>query len=191
MSDDQPSLDDAREQADEHQGFLRSGKVTAHKTGEEFTIPNLQLLDDDQQAEYDKFIHELQQCDRYPDVEVPEQVVPERVIKTTDPETGEVTETTVKEHTVPARTIRGDFIEPYQKTQPDGTVKLIEPPYNVRMTQILLGKEGYKRFKAAGGRSSDVRQELLRMKRETEERMRQDSKSGAGAGEVESVPNAD
>lgn len=172
---DQQTLDDAREQADEHDGFLRSGKVKARKTGKVYTIPNLQLLDDDQQQAYDRYIHELQQCDRYPDVQVPE-----RTIKTTDPETGEVTETTIAGHT-----LRGDFIEPYQK---DG--KLIEPPYNVRLTQILLGDK-YEEFKNGGGRSADVRQELLRMKRETEERVRNDSKSRDGAGAVEDVSDAD
>lgn len=173
---DQQTLDDAREQADENGGFLVSGKVKAHKTGKVYTIPNLHLLDDDQQAAYDQFIHELQNCDRHPDIQVPQ-----RTIRTTDPETGEVTETVIEGHT-----LRGDIIEPYQK---DG--KLLTPPYNVRIAQILLGEEGYEEFKAGGGKSSEVRQELLRMKTETEERLRQDSKSRNSSGPVENVSEAD
>ena len=186
MSDkDQPTLDDAREQADEHGGFLVSGKVKARKSGREYTIPNLLLLDDDQQAQYDALIHKLNQCDRYPDTDLPEQVVPQRTVKVTDPETGEVTETVVAEHVVPARTVRGDFIEPYQK---DG--ELITPPYNVQIAKILLGDD-YEEFKAGGGRSSDVRVELLRMRRETEERARNDSKSVDSSSQVEGVSEAD
>lgn len=182
---DQQTLDDAREQADEHDGFLRSGKVKARESGEEFTIPNLLLLDDDQQEKYDDLIHRLNQCDRHPDVEIPEQIVPQRVVKSTDPETGEVTETTVAEHVIPARTVRGDFIEPYQK---DGV--RVTPSYNIQIAQILLGDK-YEAFKEGGGRSADVRMELLRMRRETEERARNDSKSRDGSSEDSGVLEAD
>lgn len=184
---DQPQVDnlqEARDQADEHNSFVRSGRVKAHKTGEWFTIPSLLLLDDDQQAEYNKMIHRLNQCDHHPEVHIPEQQVPERVIKVTEPD-GTVNETTVAAHTIPARTVPGDFIEPYQK---DGA--LIEPPYNVQIAQILLGDD-YERFKKGGGRSSDVRLELLRMKRESEERANADSKSVDSSAPVETVSTGD
>jgi hypothetical protein len=177
------SVHEARDQADEYEGFARSGRVKAHKTGKWYTVTNLLMLDDDQQDRYDALIHELNQCDKYPDVEIPEQVVPERHIKVTDPD-GSVSETTVAEHRVPARVQRGDFIEPYQK---DGV--RITPPYNVAIAQIVL--DDYEGFKAGGGRSSEVRMELLRMKKETEERQRNDSKSGDGVSPVEGVPAGD
>lgn len=163
----QPELADpvqeAREQADEYTSFIRSGKVKAHKTGKEFTIPSLQLLDDDQQVAYNKLMHTLNQCDRWPDTEVPE-----RTVKQTDPD-GTVTETTIKRHTM-----TGDFISPYQK---DG--ELVEPPYNIAMAQILLGDQ-YDQFKAGGGKSAEVVEELMRLRVETVKRQASDPKSGGG-----------
>lgn len=153
-------VQDAREQADEYGSFIRSGKVKAHKSGEVFTFPSLRLLDDDQQVEYNKLQHTLNQCDRWPDTEVPE-----RTIKQTDAD-GTVTETTVKAHTV-----RGDFMTPYQK---DG--KLIEPPYNIAIAQLLLG-DRYEEFKQSGGRSAELVEELMRMQSESLKRQSSDPKS--------------
>lgn len=173
------SRQDARDQADEHDSFVKSGTVKAHKTGEHFTIPSLMLLDDDQQAEYDALQHELNQCDRWPDEEIPAQQVPERTI------TDDGMTTTIAGHTIPGRTIRGDYMQPYQK---DGD--LLTPPYNVRIAKILLGDK-YEAFKAGGGKSAEVVQELMRMSRESNKRLASDSKSADGSADSEGVPAAD
>lgn len=169
------SRQDVREQADEYSGFVRSGKVKAHKTGEEFVIPSLLLLDDDQQIAYEALQHKLNQCDRYPDTEVPERRI------TVAEGDGETTETVIAAHTV-----RGDFIQPYQK---DG--ELLSPPYAVQMAQILFGEKEYKRFKAAGGRSNEIMLEMMRMRDESNERRLTDSKSGGGAAKGEEVSAGD
>ena len=151
---------DAREQADEADSFIRSGKVTAHKTGKEYTFPSLDLLDDDQSVAYNKLMHTLNQCDRWPDTEVPA-----RTVKQTDAD-GTVTETTVEAHT-----LRGDIMSPYQK---DG--ELIEPPYNIAMAQILLGDD-YDEFKTGGGKSAEVVEELFRIRADRVKRQTDDPKS--------------
>lgn len=66
--------------------------------------------------------------------------------------------------------------------------KLIKPSYPVRVAVALWGEERYARYKAAGGRASDVTATLARLDRRIEERERVDPKSegsdhnmGAGA----------
>lgn len=163
MSDEKlvQALGHAREQADEAGGFLASGKATAHKTGEVFTVIHPKMFDDDQQAEFNRLQHLLNRCDRHPDYEVPEH----RTIVTAPD--GTVTETVLA-----GNRQRGDYIEPYQL---DGD--LVEPPYQVQITAIILGADEYARFKAGGGRSVEVVDELLRMQRETVKRVSDDPKS--------------
>lgn len=165
----------AREQADEYASFAASGHVTAHKSGKKWDIPSLLLLDDDQLIEYQKLQHKLNQCDRWPDVEVPR-----RQIKRTEAD-GAVFETNIDGHTE-----RGDFIQPYQKGG-----ELISPPYEIQMALIFWGKDGYERFKAEGGRSSEIPLELRRMKRETDRRSTEDPFPDDGDGVVAAVSDGD
>jgi hypothetical protein len=156
----QDQLEVAREQADEYASFAQSAKIKAPKTGEEFTVPNLLLLDDEQQAAFEKLQHMVNKCDRYPDT-----VVPEREVESTD-EDGTVTKTKIAAHTMP-----GDFIQPYQK---DG--ELLDPPYTVQLAKILLGEEQYEKFKAGGGSSQQLNLLLRKMRQDTEERAKADPK---------------
>lgn len=152
---------EAQEQADEFGGFARSATVVAHKTGEEFTVPSVILLDDDQLIAYEKLHHQLNQCDRHPDVDQPKQRF---VHKNPD---GTEVETEIGAHTQ-----RGDFIQPYQKDN-----ELITPPYSIQLAIIFWGEEGYKRFKEGGGRSAEIPEKLRELNAEMAKRMAADSKS--------------
>lgn len=166
---------EAQEQADAYGGFARSATVVARKTGEKFTIPSVLLLDDDQLTAYEKLHHELNQCDRYPDVKQPRQKF---VHKNPD---GTEVETEVGEHVQ-----RGDFIQPYQK---DG--ELITPPYSIQLAILFWGEDGYARFKAGGGRSAEIPQKLRELNTVVQERMASDSKSDGGSVDLEPVPAPD
>lgn len=163
----------AQEQADEADGFGRSATVVAHKSGEEFIVPSVVLLDDDQLIAYEKLHHELNQCDREPDFQSPEQ---QFVNKKPD---GSVIETKTGGYTQ-----RGGFIQPYQKDD-----VLIEPPYSIQLAIIFFGEDGYKRFKAGGGRAAEIPEKLRQLNTEMQERMAADSKSAGRSGDLD--PGAD
>lgn len=163
-TDDKPlprKTAEAQEQADEAGGFGRSAKVVAHKTGEEFIVPSVVLLDDDQLIAYEALHHGLNQCDREPDFESPEQ---QFVNKKPD---GSVIETKTGGYTQ-----RGGFVQPYQK---DG--KLVTPPYSIQLAVIFWGETDYKRFKEGGGRSAEIPEKLRQLNAEMQERTAADSKS--------------
>ncbi|MDY0112709.1 MAG: hypothetical protein RBS21_00355 [Corynebacterium sp.] len=61
------SFEAAREQAAETLGFVASERVRT-PSGELFEIPNPSLLDDDQQARYDKLQLDVESWDHHPDV---------------------------------------------------------------------------------------------------------------------------
>jgi hypothetical protein len=164
---------EAQEQADEHGGLGRSAKITAHKSGEEFIVRNVIMLDDDELVAYEKLHFLMNQCDRHPDFDSPAQ----RFVHKT-PE-GTVTETETGAHTQ-----RGDFIQPYQK---DGV--LIEPPYSIQMAIIQWGTEGYARFKAGGGRSAEIPDKMRQLNTEMQRRVNSDSKSDGGS--VDLAPSTD
>lgn len=155
---------EAQEQADEFGGLGRSTKIVAHRSGEEFIIRNVVMLDDDELIAYEKLHFLMNQCDRHPDVESPAQRF---VHKKPD---GTVVETETGGHVS-----RGDFIQPYQK---DG--QLIEPPYSIQMAIIQLGKSGYRRFKDGGGRSAEIPEQMRQLNVEMQRRLSADSKSVAG-----------
>lgn len=159
---------EAQEQADEFGGFARSATVVAHKSGEKFTVPSVVLLDDDQLVAYEKLHFELNRCDRWPDVESPQQRF---INKNPD---GTVVETEIGAHTQ-----RGDFIQPYQK---DGV--LVEPPYSIQLATIYWGTEGYAKFKAGGGRSAEIPEKLRELNTQLQERAAADSKSAGSNGDL-------
>lgn len=142
----------AREQAAEYHGFAASVEI---EIGEEiFEIPNPSLLDDDQQERFNDLNAEIERdCDREDDIEIPEHTTPEGT-------------------TFPAKTIRGDLKQPYTV---DGVP--LKPPYNTRLAVALFGEDGYRRFKAGGGRSNQIALAWGQMNREFEARQAKDAKS--------------
>lgn len=159
---------EAQEQADEAGEFGRSATVVAHKSGKKFIVPSAVLLDDDQLIAYEKLHHELNQCDRDPDFESPQQ----RFVNKKPDGSEIVTETG-------SYTQRGGFVQPYQK---DGV--LIEPPYSIQLAIIFWGEDGYKRFKEGGGRSAEIPEKLRQLNAEMQERMAADSKSAGRSGDL-------
>lgn len=176
MTQPEGSRQDARDQADDHDSFARSGSVTAHKTGKKYQVPSMLLLDDDQQIAYEALQHRVNKCDRYPPAEMPERVV------TVKEANGDETTTVIRATTPPL----GSIITPYEI---EGEPAFPEP-YNIMLAKILLG-DSYEDFKAGGGRANDVYQELLRMKDETEKRVQDDSKSADSSADGEGVPATD
>ncbi|SRX93560.1 hypothetical protein MSP7336_01799 [Mycobacterium shimoidei] len=162
-------LAQAAEQADEYDSFVKPIRIRT-KSGKVFEVPHPTQLDDEQQEAFDELQYEANQCDRWPDVEVPETT-------TTHPD-GSVT-------VIPKHIERGDFISPYQK----GGVRM-RPGYNIRLAKIYFG-DRYEEFKAAGGRSNDLALALRRAADEMRERQAADSKSAGGGVSVEKVPNTD
>lgn len=155
------STQEAKEQAAEYFGFAASVYVRG-KSGEVWEIPNPGLLDDDQQERWEELQFLLEDCDRKPDIEVPERTLDDGTV-------------------IPARTIPGDLKTPYRING-----ELLKPSYNVRLAMALFGDE-YEDFKADGGSGNQVALEWARMNREYMERVEADSKSDGGASSVEAV----
>lgn len=137
------SLSEAREQAAESLGLMKSVFVKAENSDEKFEIPNPSMLDDDQQLRYDQMQLDIENLDRAPDI--------------TDSD-GKVIR-------------KGDVLEPYRK---DG--KLVDS-HGVMLAKAIFGDAGYKKFKAAGGRSSDVTLVWWQMNVALAKKRQEDSKS--------------
>lgn len=167
MSEEAKTPQQAREQAAEYLGFVASSYITAG--GETFEIPNPGMLDDDQQERYDELQAELETYD-HREVTARNPITNEVIV---DPKTGEPVVDRV-------------LINPHQI---DG--KLVKPPYNVRLAIALFGEDGYKKFKAGGGRSSQIAVEWARMNRVMKERISADSKSADSAVVPEKVSDGD
>jgi hypothetical protein len=177
MPDDQeqpePDVPDpliaATEQADEYDSLLRPLEIPVKDGVYKVRHPN--MLDDEAQELFEQLQFDANQCDRWPDVEVPENN-----ITLSDG-------TTTK---IGAHTQRGDFMQPYQK---DGV--RMTPGYNIRLAKILLGETEYEKFKARGGRSNQVAIELSRRARELRERQASDPKSDGSNKRLAAVPDGD
>lgn len=165
------SPQEAREQAAEATGFTASIEIVIGN--EIFEVPQRGLLDDDQRERMDKLEMETETWQHENDI-----VIPARTITKSD---GSV------EIVEPMRTVQGGLKLPYRDK--DGV--LIKPSYPVRVATALWGEEKYKRFKAGGGRASDVTGTLARLDRRLEDRKKADPKSEGGAGSVGSVPDRD
>ncbi|AEN79876.1 tail assembly chaperone [Mycobacterium phage PhancyPhin] len=139
MTDTDKATAEAQEQADTYDSFARSGEITA-LNGDVFTVRNPLFFNVDQLTAYNRLHHRMNQCDRWPDVEKPEQRMKSRQPDGTEVETF-----------VGAHTVRGDYIEPYQE---NGI--LVEPPYEVQVCKIVMGDEEYEKFAAAGGSPREV-----------------------------------
>lgn len=160
------SVEEAKQQAADYFGFTASTSIRV-ANGKVFEIPNPGLMDDDQQERWEALQFELEQCDREPDIEVPEQTLPDGTV-------------------ISARTVRGDFLTPYRKNG-----ELLTPPYNVRLAQALFGEDGYAEYKAQGGIAAQIAMEWARMNRDFEERVNRDPKSGGSDSTVAAVPSGD
>lgn len=140
------SLEEAREQAAESLGLMKSVYVKADNSDEKFEIPNPSMLDDDQQARYEQMQLDIENLDRAPDVKDANG----KLIR------------------------KGEILEPYRK---DG--KLVDG-HGVMLAKAIFGDAGYKKFKAAGGRSSDVTLVWWQMNTALAKKRKEDSKSNDG-----------
>lgn len=180
MSDEQPnalsalsrerrrvSPQQAREQAAEATGFTPSIEIVI---GEEvFEVPQRGLLDDDQRERMDQLELDTESWMHEDDI-----VIPARTIKDANG---------VEVVVEPMRTVEGGLKMPYRDK--DGV--LIKPSYPVKVAIALWGEEKYARFKAGGGRASDVTSTFARLDRRLEEREEADPFREGGAGPVGTV----
>ncbi|OMC35496.1 hypothetical protein A5742_12565 [Mycolicibacterium fortuitum] len=181
------SVEAAKAQAAEYFGFAASESIVLtleDGSTKTFEVPNPALFDDDQQERWNQLQFEIQQCDRLPDIVIPDHKLRHKVtyvdgeeVHVGDEITGGTVRVEESETFVPARTIRGQLITPYQRTGEDGKVELIKPGYDARVAIALWGEEGYAVFKANGGNSRLVGLIWNRMTREAAEREAADSKS--------------
>ncbi|MGE2733852.1 hypothetical protein [Mycolicibacterium vaccae] len=185
------SVADAKAQAAEFFGFAAGEDIPItlpDGTVEKFNVPFPGLLNDDQQERWDELQFEISQCDRHPDVVIPDHKLTHKVTEHAGTENERIEET---EQFVPGRTVRGQVIVPYQKTKEDGTVELLKPGYNARLAIALWGEDRYERFRANGGESRLISLLQQKMQQEFNDRKASDPKSGGGAGGVGEVPEAD
>lgn len=78
---------------------------------------------------------------------------------------------------------KGAIIEP---AQIDG---VLVPNRNVRIAKALMGDDTYAKFKAAGGKASQITIHWQQMGKFMRERAARDSKSGSGNSPVDAVPD--
>lgn len=180
---------DARDQAADFDGFAKSEWYIA-PNGERFEVPNIALLDDDQQERFDKLQHRFQQCDKAEPTVLPERFVPEQIARevTVDDDGNEVVSSTqlvTAAYTIPERIIpppANAFITPYRING-----ELVTPSYNIQLVQAFLGEDGYAKFKAAGGKSSEYGVIVSRLNGWTAQREASDSKSDGSVSVVADV----
>lgn len=183
------SVADAKAQAAEYFGFAAGEDIPItlpDGTVEKFNVPFPGMLDDDQQERWDALQFEIDQCDRRPDLVIPDHKITHKS-KTTE---GERVVETEDDEFVPGRTVRGQPILPYQRTA-DGVTERLTPSYNARQAIALWGEDGYERFRSGGGVSRLIGLLQTKMQREFEERQAADPKSGGGVGDLEAVPERD
>lgn len=136
---------EAREQAKAYDSLFANQELDLPNGG---TIeipphPDFGMLDDDRQEAYEELVFETESYDREPDIFIPEHYRKDKDGKDTGP-------------LQPAETLRGELKRPFRKTDSEGIVHLIKPPYSVRVVQAALGAADYARLKAGGGSAADV-----------------------------------
>jgi hypothetical protein len=136
--------------------------------------PDYGLLADEQLEAYDELNFAVDKLyDREEDIYIPEQ----RIRDKDGIETGVV---------LPATTRRGAHKFPYQQGG-----ELVKPPHRIRIVQIALGDDGYKRLREGGKNASDVFKIWNEQSLRIQERQQRDSKSAGSAVGVAAVPAAD
>lgn len=163
----------AEAQAAEHRSFARSATITT-EDGQTFTVRNPMYLSASQLVAYNELHHRINKCDRWPTTEQPEQTMKSRQ------EDGTETEM----HTG-ARTIIGEYIEPYQE---NGV--MVNPPYEIQAAKIVLGDQ-YDKFDAAGGSPREVMELLADLQRGVQKRADADPKSVGSDSVLAAVPAPD
>lgn len=193
------SVEDAKAQAAEYFGFPNGADIVITVDGKEeiFTVPYPGTLNDDQQERWNRLQFEIEQCDRYPDVVIPDHKLTKRTVvgerTTTEGEAVTVEKDCVTEEEtfVPGSTARGQLMQPYRKTDANGETTLLEPTYSARVAIALWGEERYRLFRENGGESRLVSLIQAKMEAELQERQKQDSKSDGRAGAVGEVSETD
>lgn len=129
--------------------------------GEDYEVPQRGLLDDDQADRMFALELETESWDR------------EDPITIKAPDGSETTR-------------QGPLKRPYRK---DG--KLIKPAYAVQVATAIWGQAKYDKYKAAGGRASDVTAALAYLDQRVQEREADDSKSVGGDRPAASLAQTD
>lgn len=176
---------EAREQAELYDSIFAPTTLT-FDDGSSISIPphpNLRMLDDDQQSEYDQLLFDSESYDRAEDIVVAEQ-------KVYDKDTKQVITT------IPASTRRGPLLVPHRKTDADGNTVLIKPSWEISTVKAALGEKVYKQLRAGKidgrpGTARDVWGIWNKQNLKVLQRADADPKSGGGAVDVAPVPEAD
>jgi hypothetical protein len=153
----------ASEQAKEHDSVFAPMQLELDggATIEVPPHPNLGMLDDDSQEQYEALLFEVDtEYDREPDIYIPEQKLSSGAI-------------------LPAETRRGDLKRPYRKNG-----ELVRPPHSVRVVQAALGETVYKQLREGGKSAADVWRLWNEQGMRIAERQAADSKSADSAGAV-------
>lgn len=168
----------AQDQADANESFARSLPITT-EDGSVFQVRNPLFFNAKQLKANTALHYRINHADRWPDRHVPEQ----RMVS--QEKDGTKVETFVGAHVQ-----RGDFIEPYQETDEHGDVKMIDPPYEIQMSMIVLGDE-YQRFEDSGGSPRELCELLKDLRDGVANRVDADPKSLGSTGVLEAGSEAD
>lgn len=155
----------AREQAEAYDSIFADTELTL-TDGSTIKIPphpDLGMLDDERIEAYEELLMEVESYDREDDIYIPEQ-------RLKDPETGRETGVVL-----PADTQRGVLKRPYRKNG-----ELLKPPHSVRVVQVVLGEDEYKRLRDGGFSARDVWRIWGQQGLDLRQRQDGDSKSNGG-----------
>lgn len=165
---------DAREQAEAYDGLFKNQKIEL-KDGTPMEIPphpDFGMLDDDRQDAYEELLFETESYDREPEIFIPEQKLDNGIV-------------------LPAETRRGALLRPFRKTDADGNVVRVTPPYSVRVVEAALGPEAFAKLKAGGCSAADVWRIWGRQALEVRNRQATDPKSNGSSVALEAVSSPD
>lgn len=180
MSENKSAAREAREQAEAYESLLQPHqlKLSDGSTIEIPPHPELGLLDDDAQEAYEELLFEVDtECEREPDIIIPEHDALDKDGK----KTGAI---------MPEETIRGALKRPLRKIV-DGKPQRISPPHSVRVAQAALGEENYKRLRAGGKSAGDVWRIWSKQLLEVQLRQGRDPKSDGSSEVLEAVAPPD
>lgn len=166
---------EALEQAHEYQSLF--APTPLELDGDSLMIPphpDYGMLDDDRLDAYDQLLFDVDTVyDREEDIYIPESEI----------KNSEGVLTGVK---LPSSVQRGAIKRPFRINN-----ERVSPPYSVRVVQIALGEQDYKRLIEGGRSSKDVWKIWGDQNIRIEARRKGDSKSAAGAVPVASISPAD
>jgi len=165
----------AREQAEAYDSIFSDTDIELDD-GTTVSIPphpDLGMLDDEQMAEYEELLVEIEEYDREEDIFIPEQ----RLLDSEGNETGVV---------LPSSTQQGALKRPFRK---DGV--LVKPPHSVRVAQIALGESEYKRLREGGRSAADVWRVWGKQAAKLKERQDGDPKSVGGGLDLAAISTSD